>query len=270
MTAVYITIEYQTFNCSLRNGGKYCKEYFDLNVHQSGKSTQPDPLTNNATYDKIARTAPSALGTRVSQTFSVNVKVKYIVLAFQDQGSCSVLFSVAVKYYFCPETVHVGGLVNLPRTIAPANNSVPVVSSCIKNAVHEQGILKVNCQSDGGWNISSLKGNCICKEDKENVGGECKGMYNYNNIEVQCWIILQAGNMIRQKDDWFFAREWNRVSRIKISKNQLKWLSNDSFIIFQILKVRFRWVFLILRKRLKVSSRYMWLKTIQCGVLVEY
>ena len=186
MTAVYITIEYQTFNCSLRNGGKYCKEYFDLYVHQSGQSTQPDPLTNSASYDKIARTAPSALGIRVSQTFSVNVKEKYIVLAFHDQGSCSVLFSVAVKYYFCPETVHVGGLVNLPRTIAPANNSKPVVSNCTTNAAHEQGVLRVNCQSDGVWNISSLKGNCICKEDMENVGGECKGMYNYSNIEVQC------------------------------------------------------------------------------------
>ena len=39
-----------------------------------------------------------------------------------------------------------------------------------------------------------------------NVGGECKGMYNYSNIEVQRWIILQAGNMIRQKDDQFLAR----------------------------------------------------------------
>ena len=187
MTAVYITIEYLTRNCSSYsdNGGKYCKEYFDLYVHQSGQSTQPDPLTNNASYDKIARTAPSALGIRVSRTFSVNVKGKYIVLAFHDQGSCTVLLSVAAKYYFCPETVHVGGLVNLPRTIAPANNSVPVVSNCTKNAVHEQGILRVNCQSDGGWNISSLKGNCICKEDMGNVGGECKGMYNYSNIEVQ-------------------------------------------------------------------------------------
>ena len=181
MTAVYITIEYQTFNCSLRNGGKYCKEYFDLYVQQSGQSTQPDPLTNNATYDKIARTAPSALGIRVSQTFTVNVKGKYIVLAFHDQGSCTVLLSVAAKYYFCPETVHVDGLVNLPRTIAPANNSEPVVGSCIKNAVHEQGILKMNCQSDGGWNISSLKGNCICKEDKENVGGDCKGISDMIN-----------------------------------------------------------------------------------------
>ena len=188
MKAVYITIEYRTLNCS-GNGGKYCKEYFDLYVRQSRQKTEPDspdPLINNASYDKIARTAPSALGIRVSQTFSVNVKEKYIVLAFHDQGSCSALFSVAVKYYFCPKTVHVGGLVNLPRTIAPANNSVPVVSNCTKNAVHEQGILRVNCQSDGGWNISSLRGNCICKVDMENVGGECKGMYNYSNIEVQC------------------------------------------------------------------------------------
>ena len=184
MTAVYITLEYRTANCSVRNGGKYCKEYFDLYVRQSRQSTKPDPpdpLTNNASYDKIARIAPSALGIRVSQTFSVNVKEKYIVLAFHDQGSCSALFSVAVKYHFCPKTVHVGGLVNLPRTIAPANNSVPVVSNCTKNAVHEQGILRVNCQSDGFWNISSLKENCICKEDMENVGGKCKGISDMIN-----------------------------------------------------------------------------------------
>ena len=181
VTAVYITIEYRTFNCSVKEGGKYCKEYFDLYEHQSGQPTQPDPLTNNATYDKIARTAPPALGIRVSQTFRVNVKEKNIVVAFHDQGSCSLLYSVAVKYYFCPETVHDGGLLNLPRTIAPANNSEPVVGSCTKNAVHEQGILRVNCQSDGVWNISSLKGNCICKEDKENVGGECKGISDMIN-----------------------------------------------------------------------------------------
>ena len=185
VTAVYITIKYRTINCS-GNGGKYCKEYFDLFVHQSGQPTQLDPLTNNASYDKIARTAPSALGIRVSQTFSVNVKGKYIILAFHDQGSCTVLSSVTVKYYFCPETVHVGGLVYLPRTIAPANNSESVVSNCTNNAVHEQGILKVNCQSDGVWNLSSLNGRCICMEDMENTRGECKGIYNYSNIEVQC------------------------------------------------------------------------------------
>ena len=176
--AVDITIEYLTRNCSSYsdNGGKYCKEYFGLYVHQSEQSTEPDPLTNNATYDKIAKTVPSALGSRVSQTFGVNVKGKYIVLAFHDQGSCTVLYSVTVKYYFCPETVHVRGLVHLPRTMAPANNSEPVVSNCIKNAVNEQGILRVNCQSDGVWNISSLQGNCICKIDMENAGGECKGI----------------------------------------------------------------------------------------------
>ena len=184
MTAVYITLEYRTVNCS-GNGGKYCKEYFDLYVRQSEQPTENDPLRNNVTYEKIARTAPSALSTRVSQTFSVNVKGKYTVLAFHDQGSCTVLLSVIFKYYFCPETVHDGGLVYLPRTIAPANNSEPVVGSCTNNAVHEQDILKVNCQSDGVWNLSSLNGRCICMEDMENTRGECKGIYNYSNIEVQ-------------------------------------------------------------------------------------
>ena len=176
--AVHITIEYLTKNCSSYsdNGGKYCKEYFDLYLHQSEQPTEPDPLTNNATYEKIAKTAPSALSIRVPQTFSVDVKRNYIVLAFHDQGSCTVLYSVAVKYYVCPETVHVGGLVNLPRTMAPANNSEPVVSSCINNAVHEQGILRVNCQSDGVWNISSLNGRCICMEDMENTRGRCQGI----------------------------------------------------------------------------------------------
>ena len=175
--AVDITIEYLTRNCSSYsdNGGKYCKEYFDLYVHQSGQPTYPDPLTNNATYEKIAKTAPSALSIRVPQTFNVDVKRKYIILAFRDQGSCTVLYSVAVKYYVCPETVHVGALVNLPRTMAPANSSEPVVSGCTKNSVHKQGVLRVNCQSDGVWNMSSLNGRCICMEDMENTRGECKG-----------------------------------------------------------------------------------------------
>ena len=204
VTAVYITLEYRTANCSVRNGGKYCKEYFDLYVHQSGQPTYPDPLTNNATYEKIAETAPSALSIRVSQTFSVDVKRKYIVLAFHDQGSCTVLYSVAVKYYVCPETVHVGGLVNLPRTMAPANSSEPVLSGCTKNSVHEQGVLRVNCQSDGVWNMSSLNGRCICLEDMENTRGECKGTQSHRSAVLNNSSGLkpsQAGNMIRQKDD---------------------------------------------------------------------
>ena len=185
--AVDITIEYLTRNCSSYsdNGGKYCKEYFDLYVHQSEQPIEPHPLTDNASYDKIARTAPSALGIRVSQTFRVTVKGKYIVLAFHDQGSCTGLYSVAVKYYFCPEIVNVGRLVYLPRTIAPENNSELVVANCIKNAVHEQGIFRVNCQSNGVWNLSSLNGRCVCKEDMENTRGGCKGIYNYSNIEMQ-------------------------------------------------------------------------------------
>ena len=84
---VEITIEYLTNNCSSYsdNGGKYCKEYFDLYVHQSGQPTYPDPLTNNATYEKIAKTAPSALSIRVPQTFSVD----FISISIKVNSCCS-------------------------------------------------------------------------------------------------------------------------------------------------------------------------------------
>ena len=175
---VLVTIEYKTNNCSSYSdkGGKYCKNYLHLYEHQSWQPTSPDPLKNNATYDKIAKTAASALGIRVTQIFRVDVKGKYIVLAFHDQGSCSALFSVTVSYYVCPRLTQISSLVFLPQTVAPANNSQPVEVSCVSDAVHKQGVLSLDCQSDGIWNISSLNGRCICKEDMENTGGECKGI----------------------------------------------------------------------------------------------
>ena len=177
MKTVHITIDYRTKNCSSYsdNGGKYCREYFDLYVRQYERTTTPDPLTNNATYEKIAEITAPTLGIKVTDTFIVEVKGKYIILAFHDQGSCSVLFSVTVSYYYCPELTLDKDLVSLPRTMAPANNSEPVLGYCVTNAVHEQGILSVNCQSNGAWNTSSLKGRCVCKEDMENTGRECKG-----------------------------------------------------------------------------------------------
>ena len=177
MKAVHITIDYRTNNCSSYrdNGGKYCREHFDLYVRQSEETTTPDPLTNNATYEKIAEITAPTLGIKVTDTFIVEVKGKYIILAFHDQGSCSVLYSVTVSYDICPKVTLARSLVSLPRTMAPANNSEPVLGNCVTNAVREQGNLSVNCQSNGAWNKSSLKGRCVCKEDMENRGGECKG-----------------------------------------------------------------------------------------------
>ena len=177
MKVVHITIKFKIKNCSSYpdNGGKYCKEYFDLYMFRSWQKSEPNPLTKNGSYDKIAKISTPALSTNITQTFRAVVTRKYIVLAFHDEGSCSDLFSVTVKYYVCPELIHVGGLVTLPRTMAPANDSEPVVGGCVSNAVSEQSILSANCQSDGVWNITSPTGRCICMEDRENVRGKCKG-----------------------------------------------------------------------------------------------
>ena len=187
---VLVTIEDKTNNCSSYSdkGGKYRKNYFHLYEHQSWQPTSPNPLANNATYDKIAKTAAPALVIKVIQTFRVDVKRKYIALAFNDRGSCSVLFSVTVCYYVCPRLTHISSLVLLPQTVAPANNSKPVEVNCVTAAFHKQGTLSLDCQSDGVWNISSLNGSCICPEGMENAGGKCEGIprniINLDNVAV--------------------------------------------------------------------------------------
>ena len=175
MKKVHIAIDYKINNCSKFPDVTICREYFDLYVHQSGQTTVPNPLINNVTYEKIAKITAATIDFRVRKTIGVDVKGKYLELAFHDQGSCSVLYSVTVSYYVCPESTLDKDLVSLPRTMAPANNSEPVLGDCVTNAVHDQGILSVNCRSNGAWNISSLKGRCVCKEDMENAGGQCKG-----------------------------------------------------------------------------------------------
>lgn len=175
---VYIAIQYQSKNCTILDGDDFCREYFDLYVHQSWNKVVPEPPGNNSTYSKIAKiTAPiPGVHARVTKIFGVSVKGMYITLAFHNQGSCSVIYSVAVSYFFCPEFTSGTGLVSLPRSMAPANNSEPVEGRCVVNAVHYQGAVMLDCQSDGFWNISSLQGGCVCKEKMENAGGECRGI----------------------------------------------------------------------------------------------
>lgn len=173
---VDVTFQYNTRNCSGVGGGDFCREYFDFYVHQSRGSTVPDPSKNNITYEKIAEIIAPTLGIRkLTKNFGVEVKGNYIVLAFHNQGSCSTIHSVTVSYYFCPKFAVVSGLMSLPQSMAPANSPEPVQGICVTNADFEQGIPSVDCQSNGVWNISSLEGRCICKEDLENSGGECKG-----------------------------------------------------------------------------------------------
>ncbi|XP_022796262.1 ephrin type-A receptor 4-like [Stylophora pistillata] len=192
---VIVTIDYKTENCTAIKGGIHCKNYFHLYEHQSWQTTRLDPVTNNASYDKIAKTAPLALGIRVSQKFRVEVKKKYIFLAFHDQGSCSVLYSVTVSYYVCPISTQVSSLVSLPHTVAPANNSKPVEVGCVTDAFNNQGTLSLDCQSDGVWNISSLNGSCICREGMENAVGKCKDCpeKRYNDESgLNCTVVPSA------------------------------------------------------------------------------
>ena len=176
---VDVSVVYSIRNCTLLNGDNFCREYFDFHVHQSMTSSTPDPLQHNATYEKIAEITAPILGfnARVQKKFDFEVKGNYITLAFHNQGSCSTIYAVTVSYYVCPEFKFDSGLVSLPRFTAPVNSSEPVVGSCVTNAVSNQGNISMNCQSDGFWNISSLKGRCVCREDTEVSGGECKGMY---------------------------------------------------------------------------------------------
>lgn len=119
----------------------------------------PEPLGNNSTYAKISEMTAPIPGdyARVTKTVGIPVKGRFIALAFHNQGSCSVIYSVIVSYFFCPEFTVTSGLVSLPRSMAPESNSEPVEGRCVINAVHYQGTVVLDCQSDGFWNISSLQ-----------------------------------------------------------------------------------------------------------------
>ena len=129
------------------------------------------------TYEKAA-VINQTTGRRFSETISVRVQGKYVILAFHNYGACSTLFSVIVTYNICPEETLSSTLIKpLPRTVAPANDSKPirVEGNCDKNAVHILGSLFVYCQSNGEWNTTGLQGRCICEEDMQNVEGKCEG-----------------------------------------------------------------------------------------------
>lgn len=180
-----ITVEFLIRSCSNinQNGGRYCVNSFDLYVNQSDRhivnvADYPDPLHNIAAYEKVAE-IQQPTDTRGSKTISVLVKGKYILLSFHNYGACCVLYSVKVSYNICPGGSLTSSLVRLPRTVAPASDSElnRIQGSCEKDAVHIPGSLFVNCQSDGEWNTDGLQGRCVCREDMQNVKGECQGMY---------------------------------------------------------------------------------------------
>jgi len=139
-------------------------------------ASYPDPLTNKTAYEKVTKLRYIS-DDRTLETINIRVKGKYVFLAFHNYGACCTLFSVKVAYNFCPGQTLNEHLVSLPRTVAPANDSmsIPIQGHCTNDSVKVPGSLHVYCESTGGWNMSQLNGRCICKENMQNVGVKCQG-----------------------------------------------------------------------------------------------
>ena len=155
---------------------------FDLYVNHSDQfitdqDLYPDPLSNSAAYKRI-RLLNQTADKRTSETISVFVERKHVILAFHDYGACSTLFSIKVTYNVCLDETLSSRLMSLPRTVAPANDSQPVrvKGNCDKDTVQVSGSVYVHCESNGEWNTTALEGSCICKEDMQNNEGICEGM----------------------------------------------------------------------------------------------
>ena len=137
----------------------------------------PKPQTGNSSYREIATISGLASAQTVFP-IALQLKSKYFVVGFLDQGGCKVLYSVRITYNVCPATTLSGSLVHLTKTVAPSSTleSVQVKGMCAANSFHIQGSLNVTCESSGQWNVSQFEGKCVCNEDMENVGGTCSGM----------------------------------------------------------------------------------------------
>ena len=70
--------------------------------------------------------------------------------------------------------------------------------TCAENSLHIQGSLNVTCESSGLWNVSQFEGKCVCKEDMENVGGTCKGMFTEVAADVRSGLYRLGSNNFRK------------------------------------------------------------------------
>ena len=177
--------------CSSQPPNTFCTENIGVYVWESDlkvtSESIPDPLTSNSSYKVPIR------GQASGQTISLALQLTkgYIVLGFLDQGGCKILSSVRITYNICPETTLHDSLVKLRETVAPSSvfESILVEGTCTVDSFHIQGSLNVTCASSarGQWNVSQFEGKCVCKEDMENVGGKCSGMFrnqydHYNSL----------------------------------------------------------------------------------------
>ena len=179
---VDVTVEYISFPCE--QSYRFCNESFFAYVWESNISVSRDNIPHpNDSYSSYRRFATiNRQATNISiLTIPLRINSKFIVLGFRDQGGCRELYSVKVTYNACPGKTFVDSLIFLPQTEVPPNEleATLVQGTCAVNSVKAvQGSLEALCKSTGEWNTSRLEGRCVCKEDMENTGGICKGIFH--------------------------------------------------------------------------------------------
>ena len=91
-----------------------------------------------------------------------------IYLAFTDHGSCTVIHSIKVFYYFCPQVVKDFTL--YPRTTSGGSSS-PVFGSCQQGASSQPDRQpKALCNNAGGWDhMKSSQDKCQCEAGYEST-----------------------------------------------------------------------------------------------------
>ena len=177
-----VTVKYFSFPCQPPH--HFCNESFFAYVWESNTSVTrdkiPDPITSYSSYRRFG-TINRQQGDPSILTIPLEVNSTFIVLGFHDQGGCRRLYSVKVSYDVCVEKTLKDSLVSLPQTLPLLRNmqSIPIEGSCTTDSIQAgQGSMIVLCESSGEWNISLLEGRCVCKENMENKGGICKGVFN--------------------------------------------------------------------------------------------
>ncbi|XP_020902227.1 ephrin type-B receptor 1-B [Exaiptasia diaphana] len=174
-TRIDVTVQYAVSNCSTSVSLAYCKEALKLYVYNTATQHKvPEPWQTPDVYHIFGITSPTNRSTgslsrnfanTEKHSFLTNPSTPYYYLAIQYQGGCFELYSVTISYSVCPSLALPTGLIQLPRTIAPANGTIRVPGSCAENAqpLADNATLYGNCKANGEWSSQVISDRCLCK-----------------------------------------------------------------------------------------------------------
>ncbi|KXJ07080.1 Ephrin type-B receptor 2 [Exaiptasia diaphana] len=174
-----VTVQYAVSKCSSVPSIQYCKEHVNLYVYKTAiehsTSGIPEPWVKPKVYHLFGTTFPKILDTSGSlsrsfanndtYSFLTNSTTRYYYIALQYRGGCFELYSVTISYSVCPSLALPTGLIQLPKTIAPANGTIRVPGSCAANAqpLADNATLYGNCKANGEWIMEVISDQCLCK-----------------------------------------------------------------------------------------------------------